>query len=276
MKPKIKSILTLNQLSNNGRAILIPSITGEYLDASTNYGSIDDPNLKFSKSEPWINFQGDAYQPIQDALEDLGYDSIIYIPSSEIQAYFDKLCQKFKETITWSIAHHHHIGDDTFYDYLPDLYNMIQYAAYGILITSNDIDDYGTLLNPIIDLIKQFDKAFPEGDRLIDQCSRISLTSFSFLALNSHILPNQKPINSINMNTLNCQDLKPEALYLALQICQGFSTVKIALNYNPIANHVTKNHCLVLLEAPAGLINKLSSAGFSLFLESYGLVVSKF
>ena len=76
--------------------------------------------------------------------------------------------------------------------------------------------------------------------------------------------------------TLNCQDLKPEALDLALKICQGFSTVKIALNYNPIANHVTKNHSLVLLEAPAGLINKLSSAGFSLSLESYGLVVSKF
>ena len=275
MKPTIKSILTLNQLSNPN-AILIPSITGEYLDLSTNYGSIDDPNLKFIKSEPWINFQGDAYQPIQDALDDLGYDSIIYIPTSEIQAYFDKLCQKFKETITWSITHHHHIGDDTFYDYLPDLYNMIQYAAYGILITSNDLDaDYGTLLNPIIDLIKQFDKAFPEGDRLIDQCSRISLTSFSFLALNSHII-NQKPINSINMNTLNCQDLKPEALYLALQICQGFSTVKLALNYNPIANHVTRNHCLVLLEAPAGLTEALIKEGYSLSLESYGLVVSKF
>ena len=183
MKPTIKSYQTLNQLSNPN-AILIPSITGEYLDASTNYGSIDDPNPKFSKSEPWINFQGDAYQPIQDALEDLGYDSIAYIPTSEIQAYFDKLCQKFKQIITWSIAHNH-IGDDTFYDYLPDLYNMLQYAAYGILITSNDIDaDYGTLLNPINDFIKQLDKAFPEGERLIDQCSRISTNDF--LALNSH------------------------------------------------------------------------------------------
>lgn len=78
------------------------------------------------------------------------------------------------------------------------------------------------------------------------------------------------------MDTLNCQDLNQEALDLALKICQGFSTVKLALNYNPIANHVTKNHSLVLLEAPAGLIDKLSSAGFSLSLESYGLVVSKF
>ena len=78
------------------------------------------------------------------------------------------------------------------------------------------------------------------------------------------------------MDTLNCQDLKPEALDLALKICQGFSTVKIALNYNPIANHVTRNHCLVLLEAPAGLTEALIKEGYSLSLESYGLVVSKF
>lgn len=185
MKTTIKSILTLNQLSNPN-AILIPSITGEYLDASINYGSIDDPNPKFSKSEPWLKFQGDAYTQIQDALEDLGYDSIAYIPTSEIQAFFDKLCQKFKQIITRSIDHHH-MGDDTFFDYLPDLYEMIRYAAYGVIIASNDLDtDYGTLINPIIDLIKQFDNAFPEGERLIDQCSRISTNDF--LALNSHII----------------------------------------------------------------------------------------
>lgn len=188
MNPKI-SILTLNQLSNPN-AILIPSITGEYLDASTNYGSIDDPNPKFIKSEPWINFQGDAYQPIQEALENRGWDSIAYIPTSEIQAYFNKLCQIFKETITKSI-NNHHIGDDTFFDYLPDLYNMIQYAAYGILTKSNDLDaTYGTLLNPIIDLIKQLDKAFPEGERLIEQCSRVPFTDF--LALNI-------PLNILNL-----------------------------------------------------------------------------
>ena len=186
MKTKI-SILILNQLSNPN-AILIPSITGEYLDASTNYGSIDDPNPKFSKSEPWLNFQGDAYQPIQDALEDLGYDSIAYIPTSEIQAYFDKLCQIFKETITWSIDNNY-MGDDTFYDYLPDLYNMLQYAAYGILITSNNIDTkFEALLKPIDNLIKQLDNALleEETETLKDQCPRISSTSF--LALNINII----------------------------------------------------------------------------------------
>lgn len=185
------SILILNKLSNPN-AILIPSYTGEYLDASTNYGSIDDPNPKFSKSEPWINFQGDAYQPIQNALASQGWDSIAYIPTSEIQSYFDKLCQIFKETITWSIDNYH-IGDDTFYDYLPDLYNMIQYAAYGLIIktqlgSEKDLDTiFESLLKPIDDLIKQLDKAFIEKDETLnDQCSIISL--INFLALNINII----------------------------------------------------------------------------------------
>ena len=190
MKTTIKSYQTLNKLSNPN-AILIPSITGEYLDASTNYGSIDEPNPGFIKSEPWINFQGNAYQPIQDALENLGWDSIAYIPTSEIQSYFDKLCQIFKTTITKSI-NNHYIGDDTFFDYLPDLYNMLQYAAYGILITSNDPNDLDTkfesILKPIDDLIKQFDNAFPEGETLNDQCSRISLTDFFTLNININII----------------------------------------------------------------------------------------
>ena len=190
MKTTIKSYQTINKLSNPN-AILIPSITGEYLDASTNYGSIDEPNPGFIKSEPWINFQGNAYQPIQDALENLGWDSIAYIPTSEIQSYFDKLCQIFKTTITKSI-NNHYIGDDTFFDYLPDLYNMLQYAAYGILITSNDPNDLDTkfesILKPIDDLIKQFDNAFPEGETLNDQCSRISLTDFFTLNININII----------------------------------------------------------------------------------------
>ena len=186
MKTTIKSISILNQLSNNGRAILIPTYTGEYLDASTNYGSIDEPNPKFSKSEPWLNFQGDAYTQIHDAIDYLGYDSIIYIPTSEIQAYFNKLCQNFKTTITKSI-NNHYIGDDTFFDYLPDLYNTIQYAAYGSIIISGDsYTEIETLINPINNLITEFDNAFPEGERLINQCSRIRLTDF--LLFNNHII----------------------------------------------------------------------------------------
>lgn len=78
------------------------------------------------------------------------------------------------------------------------------------------------------------------------------------------------------MAIINSQDLKPEAFAQAIQICQGYSTVKLAFNYNPEANHVTKNHDLVILKAPAGLISHLNQEGFSLHLESYGLIVSKY
>ena len=180
----LKSLLILNQLSNN-KAVLIPSITGEYLDSETNYGSRYEPNTKFSKSEPWINFQGDSYTQIQDALYDLGYDSIIYIPISEIEAYFYKLCHFFRTSIIWSI-NNHHMGDCTFYHYLPDLYSMIQYAAYGLIIGSGDLDiDIKTLIRPMDSLITKFDIQCRTKEPLIFQCHII--TPEKFLALNNHI-----------------------------------------------------------------------------------------
>lgn len=180
----LKSLLILNQLSNN-KAVLIPSITGEYLDSETNYGSRYEPNIKFSKSEPWTNFQGDSYTQIQDALYDLGYDSIVYIPISELQAYFDRLCHFFRTQITWSI-NNHHMGDGTFYHYLPDLYSMIQYAAYGLIISSGDLDiDIKTLIKPIDFLITKFDIQCRTKEPLIFQCHLI--TPEKFLALNNHI-----------------------------------------------------------------------------------------
>lgn len=181
----LKSLLILNQLSNN-KAVLIPSITGEYLDSETNYGSRFDPNIKFSKSEPWTNFQGDSYTQIQDALYNLGYDSIVYIPISEIRAYFDKLCHFFRTQITWSI-NNHHIGDSTFYHYMPDLYSMIQYAAYGLIISSGELDiDIKNLIKPIDALITKFDIQCRTKEPLIFQCHLI--TPEKFLAINNHIM----------------------------------------------------------------------------------------
>lgn len=185
----LNSILILNQLSNS-HAVLIPSYTGEYLTAETNYGSLDEPNIAFDQSEPWINFPGDKYTPIQIALKELGWDSIAYIPTSEIREYFMKLYNIFRKQLKWSIKHLH-IGDDTFYDYLPDLYGMIQYAAYGLIISSNEFNnkDIQTLMQPLDNLIAKFDLAFqqtfPEAETLRDQCSEISV--FEFLALNKHL-----------------------------------------------------------------------------------------
>ena len=68
--------------------------------------------------------------------------------------------------------------------------------------------------------------------------------------------------------------LSQEAFLKAIQICQGYHTVKIAINYNPEATCVTQNYALVILEGNAGLIKHLTKEGFSLDLKSWGLIVS--
>ena len=73
---------------------------------------------------------------------------------------------------------------------------------------------------------------------------------------------------------MNNGNLSQEAFLKAIQICQGFSTVKIALNYNPEATCVTQNYALVIIEGNAGLIKHLIKEGFSLDLKSWGLIVS--
>ena len=74
---------------------------------------------------------------------------------------------------------------------------------------------------------------------------------------------------------MNNGHLSSEAFLKAIQICQGYHSVKIALNFNPEATCVTQNYALVILEGNAGLIQHLIKEGFSLDLKSWGLIVSK-
>ena len=68
--------------------------------------------------------------------------------------------------------------------------------------------------------------------------------------------------------------LSQEAFLKAIQICQGYHTVKIAINYNPEATCITQNYALVILECNAGLISDLIKEDFTLDLKSWGLIVS--
>lgn len=68
--------------------------------------------------------------------------------------------------------------------------------------------------------------------------------------------------------------LSQEAFLKAIQTCQGYYTVKIAINYNPEATCITQKYALVILEGNAGLIQHLIMEGFSLDLKSWGLLVS--
>ena len=82
--------------------------------------------------------------------------------------------------------------------------------------------------------------------------------------------------NSLTMTDMKMNNgyLSQEAFLKAIQICQGYHTVKIAINYNPEATCITQNYALVILEGNAGLIKHLIKEGFTLDLESWGLTVS--
>ena len=73
---------------------------------------------------------------------------------------------------------------------------------------------------------------------------------------------------------MNNGHLSSEAFLKAIQICQGYHSVKIAINFNPEATCVTQNYALVILECNAGLISDLIKEDFSLDLKSWGLIVS--
>ena len=175
---------SLSQLSNN-KVILIPSYTGQFLMGSTYYLSVDEPKPEFLNSESLVNFNGD-YDSIKEAMEDQDYISISIIPITEIEDFFEHLKKIFTEQIQWSIQNNH-IGDDTFYDDLPDLYSMLQYAAYGIIhsTSSNEIP-IESLMKPIDDHIAKLDQVFTDEDLLRDFCSKLS--EEEFFKLNSNLV----------------------------------------------------------------------------------------
>ena len=82
--------------------------------------------------------------------------------------------------------------------------------------------------------------------------------------------------NSLTMTNMKMNNgyLSQEAFLKAIQICQGYHTVKIAINYNPEATCITQRYALVILEGNAGLIKQLIKEGFTLDLKSWGLLVS--
>lgn len=75
---------------------------------------------------------------------------------------------------------------------------------------------------------------------------------------------------------MEIKDLSMEAFLKAIRICQSYQSVIIAINYNPEANPITKDHQLVLKQCPPELTEALIKEGYSLSLREYGLIVSKF
>lgn len=166
------------KIANNNLAI-IACFTGEYCFANFNYCSEDGPN--FPDNPAWANLKTDQdWEDFDSLIHDQGWDCIVAIPNDQLQSYFNQIMQQVNETFDFAFSHNGHLGDDTFYDYLPDAAIMLgQIASHIAIKTPNPQATFDALLKPIQDLVAKYDAAYPgdyPNEHLVDQMDYSSLT----------------------------------------------------------------------------------------------------
>jgi len=164
-------------IANNNIAI-IACVTGEYCMANFNYCSEDGPN--FPNDPAWANLKTDEdWATLDSLLHDQGWDCIVAIPIDQLQSYFDQIMQQVQKTFDFAFSHDGHLGDDTFYNYLPDAGFMLGQIAAHIAIqshaTQNCLQTWEQLLKPITDLVAKYDAIYPGDETLADQIYYSSL-----------------------------------------------------------------------------------------------------
>lgn len=144
--------LTINNQILNTTEFLIPSSTGEYLP--TNISTIYEANDELEESN----------EELFEYLQDNGIQ-ILY--SINIKEAFDAYNELRDQLL--NILREDYIGDDDFFDYIPDLINQMQHIA---LYYNHNFPEKLIPIQDLQDLIKSFDDRNEEQDELlIDQCS---------------------------------------------------------------------------------------------------------
>lgn len=154
----------LNFLSTS--EFLIPSSTGEYLpkNITTVY---DVSDLEESNPE------------LVDELDDNGIQLIYSINIKESHQAYNELLDQLQELLQSDF-----IGDDDFFDYIPDLVNQILHI---ILYYNHNFPENPLSPGHIKELIQEFDIKHQSGEKLQDQCN----------FLYTHLIGEQKTIREI-------------------------------------------------------------------------------
>lgn len=135
----------------NTNEFLIPSTTGEYLP--TNITMVYEA-FELEDSNP----------ELFDELMDNGIQIIYAVNIKEARIAFDELLKQLTEILQSGF-----IGDDDFYDYLPDLFNQMQHIAFCYNYNCEGKDPID--INPVKQYIINYDKQRDEEDELLqDQC----------------------------------------------------------------------------------------------------------
>ena len=162
-------------IANNTIAI-IACFTGEYCLKTFNYyDECDGPN--YPNDPAWANIKTDQdKETLESLIQDQGWDCIIAIPIDQLKSYFDQIMQLVNRTFDFAFSHNGHLGDDTFYDYLPDAAFMLGQIASHIAIKTKDPQaTFDSLLKPLQDLVAKYDATYPSDETLANQMDYSSL-----------------------------------------------------------------------------------------------------
>ena len=145
--------------------ILVPSYTGEYIpnwDIITEDDLIDgDP---IAKGNPFFALPEDDILGIQDYLAQDG-SMLIYIPLTleALDPKINALRDKLKEIVNEDIS----LGDDDYFDYIPDTFWSLYYMLIGKANLSEDPKkEFQALLQDphMTELLNDFEDRYYQGD----------------------------------------------------------------------------------------------------------------
>lgn len=155
--------------------ILIPDNIGEYLPKTWNYIDIDS-GVSNPTTNPLSELPEDLVSSIQAWEQDECISALIFIPLTK---YDPKKHYKELYKILWDIAQTHDdgLGDDTYFDYVPNAFDILERIIFGLANTYDDpacaFDALKVHLNHY-DLIKAYAK-FSDNSYSSDDI--LSLTS---------------------------------------------------------------------------------------------------
>lgn len=141
--------------------ILVPSYTGEYIP--TNWDIITEDN-PITEGNPFFALLEDDILGIQDYLAQES-SMLIYIPLTleALDPKINALRDKLKEIVTTDIS----LGDDDYFDYIPDTFGSLYYMLIGKANLSEDPKkEFQALLQDhhITELLNDFEDRYYHGD----------------------------------------------------------------------------------------------------------------
>lgn len=141
--------------------ILVPSYTGEYIP---NWGNTIEDN-PITEGNPFFALPEDDIQGIQDYLAQEGIVMLIYIPLTleALDPKINALRDKLKEIVNENIS----LGDDDYFDYIPDTFWSLYYMLIGKANLSDDPNKafQALLQDPhMTELLNDFEDRYYQGD----------------------------------------------------------------------------------------------------------------